>query len=249
MKRTVLAFLLATSTSVATSVLHQDLSDVVHKADRGFLGSVTEVRSEWCAAESRAYTKVTFHVERDLLGNLASSEVSLRLLGGTAARPDGEVVRQVVYGMPTFQVGERTVVFASNDARLYCPVVGWFQGRYRVKLDARTGADRVYDDAGLPVTSIGSRDVKVSADGEAVTLVSFLARVAEMRSAPSHARTSPPSVERVEPCGPVGDVRLLAQRAPRKAPRTRREDEGAVWPYAAAIGLAALGVLLGIRRK
>lgn len=244
MQRIVLAVLLSLP-AFATTVVKLDLSEVVHQSDRAFLATVVSARSEWCAAESRAYTTVTFRVERDLLGSLPNPEFSLRLLGGAAQRPDGEVVRQVVHGMPEFQAGERAIVFSVDDTRLYCPVVGWYQGCYRVRLDPASGDERVYDNDGLPVTSLSTRDVKVSADGCAVTLSAFLAKVEELRALPEEASTKPPTyVERtaapdgkvVLPTGGHGKTRQTGHEAP-------------TWPLGLAAVLVALGVILGIRRK
>ncbi len=251
MQRIVLAVLLASSPSFATTLVKLNLSEVVHQADRAFLATVTSVRGEWCPSESRAYTTVTFRVERDLLDSLPIPEFSLRLLGGTAQRPDGEVIRQVVHGMPEFQVGERTILFSVDDARLYCPVVGWYQGCYRVRLDPATGVDRVYDNDGLPVTSLSTRDVKVSAEGCAVTLDAFLAKVHDLRTLPVEKRTTPPTYvepaswpcQRLAPCD--GEVVLPAGGHE----KSRRSNEGPAWPLGLAAAIVALGVLLGIRRK
>lgn len=243
MQRFVLAVLLS-APAFATTVVKLDLSEVVHQSDRAFLGTVVSVESDWCASESRAYTTVRFRVERGLVGSLPNPEVSLRLLGGVAARPDGEVVRQVVHGMPEFQVGERAIVFSVDDARLYCPVVGWYQGCYRVRLDPSTGVDRVFDNDGLPVTSLSTRDVKVSAEGRAVELSVFLAKVEALRALPEEERTTKPTwVERTAP--PDGKVVLPAGGAE----RTRQAPEGPTWPLGLAAALVALGVIVGIRRK
>ncbi len=244
MKRVALVVLLLVPAVYATTVVKLDLSEVVHRADHTFLATVDSVRTEWCDAEARAYTTVTFRVERDLAGNLSGPEVSLRLLGGTAQRPDGEVVRQVVHGVPVFQPGERAIVFSLDDARLYCPVVGWYQGCYRVRLDPVTGEDRVYDNDGLPVTSLSTRDVKVSADGTAVTLAAFLAKVAELRALPKEASTTTPTyVDRTAACG--AEEVLHAGPVERK----RTQTEAPAWPVGLATAMVALGVLLGIRRK
>lgn len=243
LKRIVLVVLLLSPAVSATTVLDLDLYEIVHRADRGFLATVIDVRSEWCDAEARAYTNVTFRVERDLLGNLSNAVVSLRLLGGTAERPDGKVLRQHVHGMPEFEPGERAIVFALDDARLYCPVVGWYQGCYRVRLDVATGEDRVYDNDGLPVTSLSTRDVKVSAEGPAVTLAAFLAKVEELRVAPEEARGEPPAwIERTAPCA---EVALPAGGGERARPR----PEAPRWPVGVAAVMVALGVILGMRRR
>ncbi|MEK7866159.1 MAG: hypothetical protein AAB434_05705 [Planctomycetota bacterium] len=245
MQRIVLAVFLASTPVLATTVVKLDLSEVVHQSDRASLATVVSVRSEWSASESRAYTTVTFRVERDLIGPLPNPEFTLRLLGGVAQRPDGEVMRQVVHGMPEFQVGERTIVFSVNDARLYCPVVGWYQGCYRVRLDPETGEDRVYDNDGLPVTSLSTRDVKVSAEGRAVTLAAFLSKVGELRALPVEERTTPPTyVERIQ--HPEGKV-VLPAGGHEESRHT--SDEGPAWPLGLAAALVALGVILGIRRK
>lgn len=245
MLKSIFAVVTLSAIASATTVERMDLSQVVHHSDRAFLASVVSVTPEWCASESRAYTTVVFRVERDLKGNLTNPEWSLRLLGGTAQTPDGQTIRQVTFGMPEFQVGERTIVFASDDRRLYCPVTGWYQGRFRVMLDAVAGVDRVYDNDGHPVTSLLSRGVQVSADGEAVTLSAFLAKVDDLaamtpeQSPPMEA----PRSTRLAPC--PAEVRLSVPSAERpRAPR-----EAPMWPWAAMAALLVVGSLLVFRRK
>lgn len=243
--KSIVAIVALSATASATTVERMDLSQVVHQSDRAFLASVVSVTPEWCASESRAYTTVVFRVEKDLKGNLVSPEWPLRLLGGTAQTPEGETVRQVTYGMPEFQVGERTIVFASDDRRLYCPVTGWYQGRYRVQLDAVASVDRVYDNDGHPVTSLLPRGVQVSADGEAVTLTAFLAKLDELAAMPPEPPSpiQAPRAERLAPC--PAEMRLPVPSAER--PRAPRETP--LWPWAAMATLLVVGSLLVFRRK
>ena len=74
------------------------------------------------------HTRVTLKVDREIVGRIGGT-VTFRIAGGTL---DGE--RAVVFGMPTFELGKRYVVFLRPDfERTGAPLVGVHQGFFRVE--------------------------------------------------------------------------------------------------------------------
>lgn len=116
----------------ATSVLRFEREELARRATRVFEGTVVEVRAER-DAEGRVVTRVHFAVAEGgwWKGN-GGTQTELLLPGGVL-ESEGRAV--IVPGMPRFERGERTVVFASEGtagtATLAVPV-GLKQGKLRV---------------------------------------------------------------------------------------------------------------------
>lgn len=130
----------------STTVIPPTFESLVSSANTIFVGEVTDVRSEWIATrDGRAIiTKVTFKVE-DAWKGAVGAMTQLEFLGGTV----GETTMEVV-GMPTFRIGQRSVLFVSGDADAVSPLVGFYHGRLRIEKDPY-GVDRVrtYDGRSL----------------------------------------------------------------------------------------------------
>ena len=129
------ALLLDALPASSTTVLPQSLDELVLKAETIFIGEVVDRRSLWerRAEGRRIVTIVTFDVTRVLKGRLGL-RTELRFLGGTI----GDVTLDVP-DMPTFQAGDRDVLFVSPERNAVSPLVGFSQGRFRVVQDAVTG--------------------------------------------------------------------------------------------------------------
>jgi len=123
-----LAFLLAAPRlASATTVIEKDLDALCAEADRVFVGTVSTVQSQWTdPQQNHIETLVTFAKIEPLFG-VDTNEMVLRFSGGRV----GDIVEQVE-GMPTFQEGERMVIFA-RDGRYLSPLVGFNQGCLRVE--------------------------------------------------------------------------------------------------------------------
>lgn len=82
------------------------------------------------------FTRVTLEVEEEIVGQ-AGRFVELRVAGGS----DGQV-KVVVHGMPTFEMGQRYIVFLRPGfERAGDPLVGVDQGYFRVLRDAERNQD------------------------------------------------------------------------------------------------------------
>lgn len=131
----------------ATTVIPMDLKELAENAELIFVGTVTHIGSEKEAKTIHTY--VTFSDLQVLKGIHLDPTIEIRLGGGTVR---GETVE--VLGMPKFVVGERALIFLAGNFQYLCPIVGWGQGRYKVKREHTSGKDFIFDDADTPVTEI-----------------------------------------------------------------------------------------------
>ena len=158
----------------ATTVEPLTFSQVVVGAELIAVGAVSAITETWDAEQEMPLTEVTFSVLEALKGE-AGAELTLQFLGGAA--PDGATL--VVAGMPQFAVGDRAVLFSVGNGTQACPLVGWWQGLYRLFYDAGQDAFTVADHAGRPVVGIeggaGQLESRMSsADNDDETVVDAL---------------------------------------------------------------------------
>ena len=171
---------LGASVAQTTTVRRMTFSEVVDEAEIIAHGTVTAITATWDADIEMPFTQVTFSVLDVLKGDVDGDELVLELLGGPA--PDGATL--VVSGMPRFAVGDRAVVFSASNGLYACPLVGWWQGLYRVRFDDAAQAFTVADHVGRPVVAIagaaGRMEARLSdgaAAADALTLDEFMAAV------------------------------------------------------------------------
>jgi hypothetical protein len=118
----------------ATSVIPPSFDELVEKAELIFEGKVTRVEAKWLGEgkKRRIKTDFTFEVLETLKGT-APATYTLQVLGGTV----GEVTMEVD-GAPRFRVGDRTLLFVTNNGTQFVPLVGIMHGHYEFKKDAAT---------------------------------------------------------------------------------------------------------------
>jgi hypothetical protein len=87
------------------------------------------------------FTFVTFRVDDQLKGSVRNKELTLRLHGGETAT--GQVV---VEGTPSFEKGERYLLFVRSNGVSSFPVTGWSQGQYRFEKHPKSGREILVDD-------------------------------------------------------------------------------------------------------
>ena len=158
-----------------TTVVKMTFSEVVDAATVISVGTVSSVEYVWDAERGTPYTDVTFADLYVLHGSIPGSDLTLRFTGGPT--PDGLVLE--IAGMPRFTVGQRTVVFSDPAGGGICPLVGWWQGLYRVARDTERGVDVVFDHAGVPMVGFDGPP------GELVARVSAPAGPARAGAPPS----------------------------------------------------------------
>jgi len=121
----------------STTVIPPSFDALVSGAGTIFVGEAIGTRAIWVSTrQGRAIrTQVTFRVE-DVWKGTVGAVTQLEFLGGTI----GETTMEVI-GMPTFRVGQRSVLFVASG-RHVSPLVGFMHGRMRVERDV-AGVDRV----------------------------------------------------------------------------------------------------------
>lgn len=133
-----------------TTVVKMTLSEVVDAATVISVATVSSVEHDWDAERGTPFTVVTFADLDVLHGSVPGSDLELRFAGGPT--PDGLVL--AIAGMPRFAPAQRVVIFSDPAGGGICPLVGWWQGLYRVARDTERGVDVVFDHAGIPVVGL-----------------------------------------------------------------------------------------------
>ena len=177
--------LLLTRLVWATTVLEKSFSSLVQDAEVIAIGTVTAIETEWDAEKEAPFTLVTFSELEVLKGDAGQTELTLHFLGGPT--PDGLVMQ--IAGVPQFSLGERTVLFIRGNQYQAVPLVGMWQGVYRVVFDDERGTDTIHNHAGQPVTALPTEDggilhdaaplvrAQKEAQQEAMSLEAFTQRI------------------------------------------------------------------------
>lgn len=135
--------------SQATTVLRQSFAALVQKAETIVVGTVTAIEAKHNTDTGRPYTYVTV-TDLDVRKGVADQTMTLRLLGGPT--PSGRFLR--IGGAPRFQLGDRVVLFVAGNGSQAVPLVGMWQGVYRVLFDAERAEEVVYTDGMQPLTAL-----------------------------------------------------------------------------------------------
>lgn len=133
----VMCTLLFAGVAGSTTVIPPSFDLLVSGANTIFVGEVVNQQAIWVSTpQGRAIkTLVDFRVE-DVWKGSSSVVTRLEFLGGTIGQ-----TRMDVTGMPTFAIGQRSVLFVTGR-RSVSPLVGFMHGRLRVERD-QNGVDRV----------------------------------------------------------------------------------------------------------
>jgi len=128
---------LAMAASAGAQVIPMSFEEIVTAADTIVVAEAIDSRAQWVTSgASRAIiTRVTFRVT-DTLKGLDRLLLPLEFRGGTI----GDVSYEVS-GVPTFELGDRAVLFVLA-ARVVSPIVGHMQGRFPINT-APDGTDYV----------------------------------------------------------------------------------------------------------
>ena len=123
--------------SASAQVIPMNFAEIVTAADTIVVAEAIDSRSEWITTgTNRAIvTRITFRVS-DTYKGLDRLLLPLEFLGGTV-----DDTTMDVSGVPTFELGDRAVLFVSGE-RAVSPVVGHFQGEFPINT-APDGTDYV----------------------------------------------------------------------------------------------------------
>jgi hypothetical protein len=184
----VAAWLVAGPCAHAMVVVERDFPQLVARAEQIVVGTVTSV-TEAPDTSGAPCTWVTFSDLSVLKGEVGST-LTLRFYGVAAG---GTVTR--IPDMPTFAVGDRAVLFVAGNGRDVCPLVGVWQGRFRVRFDAQSGTEVVETNDGKPVVELAGGQPRAAraraevATAAPMTLDEFRQRITDELL---HPTTSPP---------------------------------------------------------
>lgn len=103
--------------------------EMAEAADFVFVGSVQAINFRTAYRSTMPHTFVRFSIERILKGRANGNTLTLRFAGGL--KSDGVSIMENPVA-PTFDVGERAVLFVKNNGTSLCPLVGCAEGRLRV---------------------------------------------------------------------------------------------------------------------
>jgi hypothetical protein len=126
--------LLLSNSAWALLIRPYGAADLYGEAERIVVGQVVEQRSFWNNEKDRIYTEFTVRVERIEKGREVPVVV-VRILGGAVDHQE-----LVVSGTPTFQPGERVLLFLKDRGEFHA-VVGMHYGKWSVV--SRNGVDHV----------------------------------------------------------------------------------------------------------
>jgi hypothetical protein len=112
------------------SVIKMSIKELTTKSDLIVIGKVTDATSKWATDRSNIYTYVTINVEEFIKGSHLTNEILIQVLGGAV---EGENIAAIVTDMPSFQKGERVVLFLerSHSPEYFLVLTGQY-GKFKV---------------------------------------------------------------------------------------------------------------------
>jgi hypothetical protein len=134
-----------------TYTLHQ----LFAASDLVFLGTLAKM---YCFRDrdGAIKTSLTYETSQIFKGDESCKEVEFAIYGGKL--PSGEA--HYIVEMPEFMTGDTDIVFLIDDRRLYCPIAGWHQGRFKVVDDETTGRRVVMDYQGHCITHLDQGTIR-----------------------------------------------------------------------------------------
>ena len=123
----ILALALAAAPAAASTFLYLSQAELVGQAEAVVQGRVVEVHSFWNAEHTAILTEAVLEVEDTVVG-AAPAYVNLRTFGGQVGN-----YRIEAHGFPTFQLGERMLVFLEPEQDGAQRVLGYQQGQFRIR--------------------------------------------------------------------------------------------------------------------
>lgn len=140
----------------ASTFLFMDEGQLVADSTAVVKGTVVSVDSFWNASHTAIFTDVVFEVESAIVGE-APRFVTVRVAGGTV----GDYTIEAL-GFPTFEEGERSLLFLGPQGAESFRVTGYQLGHYRI-LTNRLGVE-------VAVPTLDREVQLVTATGEAVQM-------------------------------------------------------------------------------
>lgn len=135
----------------AASIEKLSLNTIVEQSKDILSGKVINVENRMVNENGKniPYTYVTVAVNEDIKGNLTGDTYTFRCRGGRV--PEKNLVYKIG-GMPEFTEGQEVFLFLDSSGANYSPIIGFYQGRFNLKVNKSTGIKQVYDNDGNPVS-------------------------------------------------------------------------------------------------
>jgi hypothetical protein len=148
--------------AAASQVLAMDLPELTARAERIVVAEVLSVKSGWDGSHKRIVSTVELHVSEVWKGQVSGDgHVTVVQPGGVA---DG--VEMIVHGMPSFQSGERAVLFLRGAQGKPASVVGMGQGKRILSFEKAGNRWMVGTGDRSAVMNIDTKGRLVSPEGE-----------------------------------------------------------------------------------
>lgn len=230
--------------ALATTLEKQDLASVTSQADRIFTARVLSTQGAWDPADQNLFTTVELEVIEGIKNASAGQRITMRILGGTGIVPGRGAVTLTVPAVPQFEAGERVLLFAQDDPRLFVPIAGWFQGAFQVVNDPRTGQEVVADHEGHFLSVFAGNDTLVGAGEARVGLDEFTSRIRGYVAAPEESHSGQKAeIAGDDDCATPSaiDVQIPAGRQVASAPFPRESSSSRSSMILLGLALLALG--------
>lgn len=128
-------------------VLKKSIDELTNESTLIVKGQVVGKESYWNDAHNQIWSSIRVRISEYLKGE-GGSEISLRVPGGTVR----DTTLHVSDAAP-FEVGEEVLLFLNPSS--YYPVVGWFQGKYRIQ--GNQAINEIDPERSMPLDEMVSR--------------------------------------------------------------------------------------------
>ena len=141
----------------------RDFDALVSEADQIVIGAAINENARR-TGKREIVTDYRFSDLEIIKGTASTDAITLTMLGGTMGSES-----LAIAGAPTFQRGNRYLIFIAGNGSVMFPLVGGYQGIFQIRKDELTGVSRVHDHAGRSVVRLpGEKDAHLSDRREAV---------------------------------------------------------------------------------
>jgi hypothetical protein len=164
----------------ASTLIELTLKDLCDNSSDIVIVNVVSIRSYLKEGEKRIFTRIEMQILDNLKGELNVSEkIILKVCGGSI-----NGITTFVVGAPTFNVGDRSILFLSKtvliDGNRTFLVTGLSQGKFNIFTDSETKTDKVVrDQIDIPLRPEKNAVPLYITDKESLQLQDFLYHVKE----------------------------------------------------------------------
>ena len=140
-----LCCLSATGKVDALTFESRDFEALVSESDQIVIGAAISANARR-TGKREIVTDYRFSDLEIIKGTASTDAITLTMLGGTVGSES-----LTIAGAPTFQRGNRYLIFITGNGSVMFPLVGGNQGIFQIRKDELTGISRVHDYAGRSV--------------------------------------------------------------------------------------------------